>query len=845
MPIRRLLAFVCLAAAATSATAARSVFDASPDWPVAFAPRLKPAPADRSLLRVLTVEERVGEPRTEELVRVPLFLHEDEPNTPEEWSLFAESDPARRHPLVFQIDDRRHDDAGRLTRCHLYFVVTLAAWERRTFHLVPRAPETAPPPAAAEAKIACTTNDGRVTLAGRDLAVTFFGTGPRAGALAAIHVGRHDLHLPEGWIAPELTLVRQSAECVRIRRSHLSYAQPESLEVREVRWGCGPLFAKFSVRIGPPGLPDAAEFTYRVPARGAVLLQTERLAPEGPPDGECVGAENHAVLAGALRLGRDSARPEIVRVPAGLRQSTRRTNGHFLEAVVDRGAGLALLPVPGVQTGGVSATIAPSGRVHLPGPPCFLRHPANRSGSLRAFWGETRFAFTTATDSESLWHLARAQFQPLVAVVDEPELGVADFRAAMPAVARRFREIKSWSRNWPQDAAILWLAREREGFTALLARKPTAAETVPDFHMPSWARATPPRPRDPKDQGRIDPYHLAYGSSTIPLYHRLAPNPRLPATAQAIGLASREVFGRVNSAGFPRVDCFASAFNMQLGPLGLALFGGRETGDATLARWARDALLAPGVTGIYGHGQRPYPGEIGRAEASDFLYQAISDFHLRAVELATGEDLRVHPAALARYFDCVDVTADLQHRSLAPEATDWSRANFFRGQAHDHRWEAWSCAPFAGLFARAADRGRIGITEASYWVERQAHLRQPWAELLWYAHADLLLETADRLPPSRTGPPQPRGLTVERTRPGNRLRWSAAPDAAGYRIYRASEPGGPWTWLNSPYDDTPDPPGSDTSFTDPTGSASDVYFVTTLDPDGRESRWDPDEPPPR
>lgn len=820
---------------------AEAVFEASPDWPADFTPRLKPA-ASPAILRHLTVEERVGEPRTDELVRVPLFLHDDEPNNPAAWALFAETDTARRQPLVFQVDDIRRNERGQLTRCHLYFFATLSAWERRRYVLVPRTRETAPPPPSPEAA-SCTRSGDRVALAGRDLTITFLTSGPRAGALTGIRAWQQDLHLPAGWIAPELTLVRQAADCSRLRTAALSYDRPDSFEVRAVHWGAGPLFAKFAVRIGPPGQPDSAEFIYRVPARGTVVLQTQRLAPEGPPSPDVSGAEGHAILAGPLRFSPESAQPEIVRVPAGLRRLTRTTIGHSLEALVDRGVGLALLPVPGVQTGGISLETTTTGDLRIPGPACFRRHPASNSATLRAFWGETRLAFTTATDPESLWHLARAQFQPLVAIVDEPDLGPADYRAAMPELAQRFREIQQWSRNWAQDAAILWLARDRARYDALSARKPTTLEGTVDFHKPSWARAHPPLPRNPKDQGRIDPYHLAYGSSTIPLYHRLAPNPRLPATARAIGRASHEVFGRVNTAGFPRIDCFASAFNMQLGPLGLALFGGRETGDTALATWARDALHAPGVTGIYGHGQRPYPGEIGRAEASDFLYQAISDLHLRSLELATGEDLWTHPAALYRYFDCVDVTADLQHRPAVSGASPgWSRANFFRGQAHDHRWEAWSCGPLAGLLGRPSDQGRIGSTEAAYWIQRQARGRQSWAELLWYAHADLLLETAGTLPSPAQGPELPAEVSVRRTGAGNQLGWRPVPDVSGYRIYRARQSGGPWTWLNSPYTGTTKPPLVATSFLDSDGSPDDVYLVTAVDRHGRESRWYADEP---
>ncbi|HLP01100.1 MAG TPA: hypothetical protein VK163_03680, partial [Opitutaceae bacterium] len=50
---------LCLRAAAADS----DVFAASPAWPAAFVPRLKPADAASEVLRVLTVEERVGEPR--------------------------------------------------------------------------------------------------------------------------------------------------------------------------------------------------------------------------------------------------------------------------------------------------------------------------------------------------------------------------------------------------------------------------------------------------------------------------------------------------------------------------------------------------------------------------------------------------------------------------------------------------------------------------------------------------------------------------------------------------------------------------------------------------------------
>jgi hypothetical protein len=826
---------IALAGATTS-----SVFDASPAWPAPYIPRLRPAPDQAAPLRRLTVEERVGEARTDELVRVPVFLHEDEPADPDDWALYSDADTARRSPIPHQADDIRRDASGRITRFHLYFPLTLAAWERRSFVLVRgRTPASSIPAAAS------VTGD-RVTLAGDDLSVTFLARGPRTGAIAAIAPRTGAVALPEGWIAPALTLVRQAGDCTTLRRTPLSYETPDSLEVREVLWGSGPLFSKFMVRTGPPGVPDSAQYTYRIPRRGTVLVQTERLAPEGEPTAEVVGAADHRLLSGRLVLGDSAAGMHVLRVPAGLRLLTRSTNGHFLDALVNHEAGLTLLPVPYVQTGAGQIEIGRGASVEFAGPSSFHRAPEGNSATLRAFWGEVRFVFTSAVDEEPLWHEARRNLQPLVAIVDEPTLGPADCRAPMPQIAQRFLEIKYWGRAWAQDAALLWLRRERIKFDALFANHPGAAECEPAFHLPGWARTTPPGPRNPKDQGRIDPYHVSYGSSTLPLYAALVPGDRLPAASRAIGQASKQAFGRVNAAGFPHVDCFVSAFNMQIGPLGLALYGGRRASDPALAAWALDALHAPGVTGIYGHGQRPYAGEIGRPEASDFLYESISDFHLRSMELSSGEDLWLHPAALSRYFDCVDVTADLQHHPV-PEAGDyrWDRANFFRGQAHDHRWENWSCAPFAGMFARASDRGEIGSTEAAYWLDAQSRRKQTWNELLWFAHADLLLETALAGYSPATAPALPQRLRVDHEHGANHLRWAAVPGVAGYRIYRATTIGGPWTWINSPYTEPAGKLVTGTDYADEAGRANDAYLVTAVDAAGRESRWYADEPGPR
>lgn len=838
--LRRLALPAALAFCGLATATPRSVFEASPAWPAPFVERIGPTATARPVLRTLVVEERVGEPRSAELVRVPLFLHEDEPNAPAQWSLYAESDAARTRPIAFQTDDLRFTADGRLARCHLFFPVDLEPWERRRFVLLAgpalRQPETTD-------TASCRVADDRVTLSGADLSVTFLVRGPRAGAIVALHPRTGPVSLPGGWLGPRLELVRQSPDCAILGRATVDYADPGSFEVREVRWGAGPLFAKFSVRIGPPGRGDAAEFTYRVPFRGTTLVQTERLAPEGDPTAEVVGADDHLLLAGRLRLG-TGGETEVRPVPAGLRGPTRATSGHTLTALVSPADRFALLTVPAVQTAGGAITAGRGDDFSVAGPSTFRRHKEGHSATLRAFWGEMRYVFTPSTDGEALWHEARRAYQPLVAIVDEPTLGAADCRAAMPAVAQRFLEIPYWGRQWPQEAALLWMKGDRDRLDALLANRPSAAEAAPAFHLPKWARPDPPLPRDPKDQGRIDPYHLAYGSSVLPLFARLAPSPKFGRTAHAIGLAARRAFGRVNDAGSPYVDCFATALNMQLGPLGLALFGARETGDPALAAWALDALHSPSVTALYGHGQRAYPGELRSPAPSDFLYECISDFHLRSLELATGEDLWVHPAALGRYLDCVDVTADLQHRppSADPTAKSWDRANFFRGQAHDHRWENWSAAPLLGLFATREEIGQVGCTEAAYWLEWQGRSKQSWAELLWFAHTDLLLALRDRLPPPQPAPMLPADLSVRRDGAALLLRWSAVPGAAGYRVYRARQPGGPWAWLNSPYAARPAAPLTATGFRDPDGREGDSYLVTAVDAAGRESRWYDDEP---
>ncbi len=803
--------------AALAAQAALDPFDASPAWPVAAEPRLVPAPPAVGVLRHLMVEERLGLPRSHELVRVAVFLHSDEPANPQSWVVYAADDSARAHPLVHQADDIRRDDTGRVTRFHLYFPVSLGPWERRRFVLVAGAN-----PAAAEPVVPVRRSGDQVTFAGNDLAVSFDVAGPRTGAITGLAPRGLTVTLPDGMLAPRLNLVRQDANLATVRSTEIDFANPDALEVRDLRWGTGPWFGKLTVRVGPRGLPDSAEYTYRIPKHGAVLVQTERLAPDEEGTAEVVGASDHQLVEGRLLLGAGPAAPVVVAVPVGLRRLTRWTNGQFNRAIVDPSGGGSILAVPYVQTGPGGASVAADGTVAFSGPGVFRRNSDANSGTLRAFWGETRFVFSSAVTEEALWEVGRRQFQPLTAIVDEPAVGPAEFRALLPAVADRFWAIQYWGRSRLQTGSIHWLGRNRAGFDQQLGG--TAAP----------AGAT------------TDPYDITYTMAAAPLFARfVTTTPKLSDFCYTIATASRAANARVDAYGFPYINCFGTALNMQIGTLGLGLWGGVQRADASLARFCRDAVHPLSVLGVYGHGQHPYAGVLGSPQQTDAVYQANSDLALRAVELTSNEDFGLHPMQLTRYFDSVDVTADLQHRpSAGSTRRSWNRANFFRCQSHDHRWEEWDSAPLAGMFTHAGDGGAVGCTEGAYWLRYAGAGTINWARLMWFVEADLMLEFGLQSYQPVAGPPRPALPTVARGAGGNTVAWAPVTGAGvvGYRIYRAARMGGPWKLLNSPYTQPALAPVVATSWLDPQGVATDEYFVTALDQDGRESRWFPEEP---
>ena len=815
--------------------------------PAPMAPRLRDGvPAPGGPMRVLTVEERVGEARRGELVRVPLFFHEGECADPAALAVFAADDAKRERPFPCQADDVRRDGAGKVSRMHIYFTTDLAPWERRQFHVYPvRSPAAAlPPMPVAEA-------GGRATLAGDDVKVTFFTAGPRAGAVAAVETPLGKLAVGDGGLAPRLTLIRQAADCKVLRSTPLSYAAPGQLQVRDLRWAAGPLFAKLILRIGPRGVPDTAEFTYLVPRKGAEIVLTERLMPDGPETDEVVGASENVLLAGGLVLGDAAADQQMVAVSAGLRRMTRDEHAYAIAALVNLKAGLSLLAAPYVVPG-AGLKLGDGGEVLLKGPP-MRRETGGNSKTLRVFWGQVRLAFSKATAEEELWRAARRNFQSLTAVVDEPGVTADVFHADATELVKEFREIKYWGSGWVQNAAMLYLERNQAGLAKLLEKSPKEAETMPEHWLaspkPAPARTDAGKKAARPGPGPLDPYMITYGASAaVQLGAWVVPSDRIDKYCRAVAMAERQASGRTDAQGFPFIKCFATALNMQTGSYMMGIYSAKKLGDADLLQYYRDTARTAPILGVFGRGQRPYTGCITGPGTTDLLYECLSDIWLRSIELATGEDLWMHPAVFGRYFDCVDVTADLQHRTVGDAGAklpSWWRANFFRGQSHDHRWEKWDAAPYLGMLARAGDGPPVGLTEACCFLRHRAGRDVNWSELLPLFLADINLREGLRRYRPEAAPPLPAGVEVRRAAGGNAVAWKpVAGEVLGYRVYRAEKAGGPWTFLNSPYAGKPAALVAGTTFTDPEGRPGHLYFVTAVDKSRRESRWFPDEPPP-
>jgi hypothetical protein len=322
----------------------------------------------------------------------------------------------------------------------------------------------------------------------------------------------------------------------------------------------------------------------------------------------------------------------------------------------------------------------------------------------------------------------------------------------------------------------------------------------------------------------------------------------LTADALAVSRASRTINGKVNEFGFPFINEFYTAFNMQGGSIILGLYAGAKTGDPVLMQYYRDVARSSAVLDIYGHGQRSYPGNPAPPGNSDMLYECVSDFWVRNAALVSGEDLWQHPAVFGRFLDAIDVNADLYDHPVGGykkvEYPASGRANVFRTQNHDHRWGYWIAAPYLGVLAHPEDGGAVGISESIYWARtsQNEYLNWPDATILFLADIDQRLLLRSYTAPKE--PALPANVRTEHGADGNTVRWtpSTSADVIGYRVYRSDFVGGPITFVNSPYWPVPGKLATGDRYVDPDGKAGQVYFVTAVDKDLRESRWFPDEP---
>jgi hypothetical protein len=340
----------------------------------------------------------------------------------------------------------------------------------------------------------------------------------------------------------------------------------------------------------------------------------------------------------------------------------------------------------------------------------------------------------------------------------------------------------------------------------------------------------------------LDPYDITYNQSAAAALAVLDDVPAaVTAVNYAMAKAVRDEGGRVDPAGFPYIDCFSRTLNMQLGPVLFGLTAGKARNDTALVRFYRDLATSPPVQAVFGRGQRPYTGAPAtKVDQTDFLYQAICDFWLRSSELLASENLSLHPLAYSRYNDCIDVMADIYHGVAArdkPGAVGQARANFYRGQAHTHRWLGWACAPYLRLLENPTEKATVGLTEAIHHSEAMKGRWKNWPDLTYYILADLLVREGLERHALPERPGMPRGLRVEDVGDGRRLEWAPVNNAAEYRVYRAERSGGPYQWINSIYAESASQPTAQHEFMDHMAGKNFSYVITAVDTEGRESSW--------
>lgn len=773
---------------------------------------------DGAICRTLRVEERTGEARRAALVRVPLFFTAGECATPAAVAVVATREGAR---LVQQADDVRTGPDGGVSRMHLWFEVDLGPWERKTFLLVKRnsAPVNAGAMRASESgdNLRISTKAGEVVIAR---------SGPHAGALLAASLEGGGALTARDGLMPRVVFA-PSTKSTRGARIELPVGSPK------LEWAAGPLFTKVRARWSAAN-GAMLEQIYRVDRQGHGISVSQTAWP-----GDAAELAERALLTGSL----DGVPRRVMPVPAGLRREFRSVHPYTVSALVGDADGPALLAVPVALGGGAGQIKSDGAHLTLSGAARLSVVGDAPAGTLRAFWTEVEIVGSPRANPEMLWASYHAHVQPLVAVVDEPAATPADLSATLRQIVGEMQPI-----GWRQEAGRFHVLGKMTDRDRVLANAPKKTEADPANlergAQGAWktlsgdGKHTLREDEKSRASGPIDPYHLTYTQSAAAALAALnvAP-PNARAVGRANAVATRAFLGRADENGFPYVDCFNRAFNMQLGPMLFGLVEAKD--DAKEAAFYRDLANAPTVRAVYGRAQRPYSSKIGPgADYSDHLYQAICDFWLRATELLAGENLEIHPLAYARYTDCVDVLADRYHgfdfRDTDTSFAKEVRANFWRAQPHTHRWLVWSASPFMRLLEAPGDN--TGLTEAARYCHTLHGRWKNWPDLTFYELAEML--TREALPKYQAPAllTRPTGVK-ETTRDGGReINWGPVVGATSYRVYRMRRDGGVLQWLNSPYGPTP-AAVTEAKFFDREGRASDRYTITAVDAAGRESRW--------
>ncbi|GAA2445306.1 fibronectin type III domain-containing protein [Streptomyces glaucus] len=134
---------------------------------------------------------------------------------------------------------------------------------------------------------------------------------------------------------------------------------------------------------------------------------------------------------------------------------------------------------------------------------------------------------------------------------------------------------------------------------------------------------------------------------------------------------------------------------------------------------------------------------------------------------------------------------------------------------------AYGSTPLTATTATSATDATLPATGQAYYYEVRAHDKAGNESA---GTADLLVTTADR-----TAPAAPTGLGTASEEGGLRIAWRAVPDAASYRVYRATSASGTYTRIGTAT--------GRTSYLDASAAEGTAYHyrVTALDAAGNES----------